>query len=298
MRRAGRLLCGWLDGHLTAFLPGPADATRSFDQLKRLSEISLVLLALTCSGGQPENGSYARWASRSAGHLRAGLEARNAELLPVIAGARSSAGRAMLLAYPALEALTGQRLSCHDLILRSLATGPGADLNLAFARDVAGLSDCRPDVAMALDKAIRKSRVVPEAGTAQAVYDLTHLAFYATCMGRRPAGWATTDTAWVHAQLDRATIRFLARRELDVTAEAVAALLMTGAAPSRAVHDAVGALDAAATADGSVPAHPRHHDEAADTFGNRYHPTLTSLAALAVAEMRGVTGPPAPRRTR
>jgi hypothetical protein len=36
-----------------------------------------------------------------------------------------------------------------------------------------------------------------------------------------------------------------------------------------------------------VPAHPRHYDVAADTFGNRYHSTLVSLAALAVAEMGG-----------
>ena len=285
MRRSSRLLCTWLDGHLTAFLPVPGSAMRPFDQLKRLSEISLVLLALTCPGGQPRGRSYAWWANRSAGHLAAALEARNAELLPVISGARSPAGRAMLLAFPALEAVTGWRFSCHDLVRECLAAGPGADLNLAFARDVAGLSDCRPAVAAALDRAIRESRVAPEADTARAIYDLTHLAFYATCMGRRRPGWDGAPTTWVHARLDGAASRFLANHDLDITAEAAAGLIMTGAATSPAIHDAVDALDAVAVADGSVPAHPRHYDETADTFHNRYHTTLVSLAALAAAEM-------------
>jgi hypothetical protein len=288
MRRASRLLCTWLDRHLTAFLPGPDRTAEPFDQLKRLSELSLVLLALARPGGQPGGRSYTWWADRSAGFLWAALETRKTELLPVISGARSPAGRAMLLAFPVLEVVTGRRLSCHDLVREGLAAGPGADLNLAFARDVASLSDCRPTVAAALDRAIRESRVAPEADTARAVYDLTHLAFYATIMGRRRPGWDTGPTSWVHARLDGAASRFLADRDLDITAEAVAGLIMTGAGPSRAIHDAVDALDAVAAADGSVLAHPRHYDETAGTFDNRYHATLVSLAALAAAEMGGL----------
>ncbi|MGP3950417.1 DUF6895 family protein [Streptomyces sp. 7N604] len=285
--RAGRLLCDWLDSHTESFrLSGPKTST--LERLRRLSEFTLVLVGMTRTGGPSAAGRYGAWAQGVANILWRDLHNAEEELREAVTTWSSPQTRALLLAFPALELITGRLFDNHTWMVRAVTTGTRredhSNVNLAFTRDLAGLHDCHTLALTELERI--RSTADPYAVSVQSMYDLTHAIFYATRMGRRRPAWTGDQATWAHQRLEKSGAACLHEHDLDLAAESVMSLLMAGCPVSRYVTDAVHAVAAIAEAEGSIPPHARHHDAASDEFTNRYHATLTGLAALAEYERR------------
>jgi hypothetical protein len=296
--RAGHLLCNWLDEHMASFrLRGPK--TYALERLRRLSEFSIVLVGMTRTEGPRGAGHYDDWARRVANVLWYDLHNSAEELRETVTPRSSPRTRALLLAFPALELITGRLFDNRAWVVHILTAGAHLrghpDTDLAFTCDLAGVYDCRT---LALTELARiRSTEDPYAVSVQSMYDLTHAVFYATRMGRRRPAWTRDQAAWAHQRMEKSGAACLQERDFDLAAESVMSLLMAGCPVSRYVMDVVDAVAAVAEAEGSIPPHARHHDAASDEFDNRYHPTLTGLAALAEYE-RSKTVSWTVRRTR
>jgi hypothetical protein len=283
--RAGHLLCNWLDKHIESFrLCGPK--TSALERLRRLNEFTIVLVGMTRTEGPSGAGHYDVWAQRVANFLWHDLHNKEEELRETVTPWSSPQTRALLLAFPALELITGRPFDNHAWMVRTLSTDAHLkgrpDVDLAFTCDLAGVYDCRE---LALTELARiRSTADPHAVSVQSMYDLTHAIFYATRMGRRRPAWTQDQATWAHQRMEKSGAACLQERDFDLAAESVMSLLMAGCPASRYVMDSVHAVAAIAEAEGSIPPHARHHDAASDEFANRYHPTLTGLAALAEYE--------------
>ncbi|SFC88994.1 DUF6895 family protein [Streptomyces aidingensis] len=293
MGHAGILQCQWLENHLPQFLRLPGLPGSALDGLNRITEFSIVLLGLTRPlDTTPPGDPYAVWANRMAHALWTGLHrGRGADTVRAAAtAARTVPGRLPLLALPVLGTITRRGSRTRSRATALLAGLPGTtdsgDAAPAFARDLIGLGDCRPAVHAGLAALMRTAG--PPGSSRQTAYDLTHLTFYATLMGQRPAGWSTEAAAWVRVYLEDSVTAWLRRRDADLVAETVTALLQTGCPAGASIRTAAEALAAAADPDGGVPAHPCP-GHVGRTFAERYHPTLVSLAALAAFDRSGRT---------
>ncbi|MFI8239449.1 DUF6895 family protein [Streptomyces sp. NPDC085866] len=283
--RAARRLCQWLEEHAPDFC---AD-THRLDGLIRVAEFAIVLLGLTRPLSSGASGdAYARWARGVADVLWTDLHRKEKHILRSLAATRSTHARALLLPFPALETITGRRFDNHALVRALLCEKAGrtgrVEVDLAFTCDVAGMQDCREATRTRL--AELAGAAGPAGESVQDMYDLTHLAFYATMLGRRAARWSPGTTGWSRAFLEEGGAVFLRRHDFDLVAECVMSLLITGAPMSRYVHDAAEALAAVAERGSGMPPHPRHADDVSGAFANRYHPTLVALAALAEYDRR------------
>lgn len=287
--RAGRLLCRWLEDHLECFRLRAAPQEQPLEQLKRLSEFSLVLLGLTRERRSVPNVGYCDWAHTVARALASDLQAAHGDLGSYVRAQSSAAARATLLAFPALESVTRSRFDNHALVLDLLRADEGGqrtcDLELAFARDVAGLADCRGRMTAELSKIIQASPGGPAAEHRQQTYDLTHIAFYATRMGRRRAGWDQNDASWLRERLESSAASCVRAGDLDLAGESATSLLMAGFARCRPVDRVAESLSAAARAEGRIPVHPRVPGRNADEFTDHYHATLVGLSTLAEFEL-------------
>ncbi|WP_331743658.1 hypothetical protein OH809_44790 (plasmid) [Streptomyces sp. NBC_00873] len=283
--RAARRLCQWLEQHVPDFCTD----THRLDGLIRVAEFTIVLLGLTRPLSSGASGDvYARWAHGVADVLWADLHRKEKYVLRSLAATRSAHARALLLPFPALETITRRRFDNHAMVRALLSEGAGRtghlEVDVAFTCDVAGLGDCREATCTRL--AELSGAAGPPGESVQGMYDLTHLAFYATILGRRAAHWSPGMAGWARAFLEEGGAVFLRRHDLDLVAECVMSLLITGSPISRYVHDAAEALAAVAEDGSGMPPHPRHADDASSAFANRYHPTLVGLAALAEYDRR------------
>ncbi|MGW2741218.1 DUF6895 family protein [Streptomyces sp. NPDC001450] len=283
--RAARRLCQWLDQHVPDFC---AD-THKLDGLIRVAEFAVVLLGLTRPLSSGSSGdAYTRWARGVADVLWTDLHRKEKRILRSLAATRSAHARALLLPFPALETITRRRFDNHALVKALLSEKAGrmgrVEVDLAFTCDVAGMRDCREATRTRL--AELAGAAAPAGESVQDMYDLTHLAFYATMLGRRAARWTPGTAGWARAFLEEGGAVFLRRHDLDLVAECVLSLLITGSPISRYVHDSADALAAVGEHGSGMPPHPRHADDASSAFANRYHPTLVALAALAEYDRR------------
>ncbi|WP_327242158.1 DUF6895 family protein [Streptomyces sp. NBC_01320] len=222
--RAARRLCQWLEQHVPDFCTD----THRLDGLIRVAEFTIVLLGLTRPLSSGASGDvYARWAHGVADVLWADLHRKEKYVLRSLAATRSAHARALLLPFPALETITRRRFDNHALVRALLSEGAGRtghlEVDVAFACDVAGLGDCREATWTRL--AELSGAAGPPGESVQGMYDLTHLAFYATILGRRSAHWSPGMAGWARAFLEEGGAVFLRRHDLDLVAECVMSLL-------------------------------------------------------------------------
>ncbi|WP_147341448.1 DUF6895 family protein [Actinomadura logoneensis] len=282
---AGAVLRRWLEENIDLFLPRVGASAHPVEHMLRLSEMSLILLGMSRRSVAGDE-CYGAWAKKMACILADGLRAVEE---PIVAefSARSPGVRALLIAFPALEICTATRFRTHDLVDRALESGnsdhrSGTDLELAFARDVAGLHACRATISAEFAKVAcggATSRVMGR----RELYDLSHLVFYATRMGRRKPGWNAVQAASVRQRLRTGGAARLRARDLDPAAEAVMGLLMAGFPPCVFVDEATAALSVAAETFGYVPAQSPEAGQMSHRL-RHYHSTLVGLSALAEFE--------------
>ncbi|WP_163554684.1 hypothetical protein, partial [Candidatus Frankia alpina] len=116
--------------------------------MRAFGELSMVLWALTGPRHRAAGSRYVAWAQDVAAQLWPDLEVVGEHLpwddLP------QHHLRDLLVMFPVLETVTHRRSRFHDKVVEVLGGGfgtvPTEDLKIAFARDTAGLDDCRPAV--------------------------------------------------------------------------------------------------------------------------------------------------------
>nr|WP_242902741.1 hypothetical protein [Actinomadura terrae] len=271
------------------FLLPDALGPHFLEQLKRLSELSLVLLALArpADGSGPRD-EHASWAERMAEGLAVDLGSVEPAVRSMVDLHAAPGTRSLLVAFPALEAITGRTFCFHRLVTEALDADTGADTcaDLAFARDVAGLEDCRDVVSAELAELIRAPALVPGTLKRSDLYELTHLFFYATKMGRRASGWESRESSWIHERLEIDGRVRESLGDLDLAAESALSLLLAGFPASDHVRRTVARLSMSVQNDGHVSSYPWLPDLLKDGTPACYHPTLVGLAALAEFERK------------
>lgn len=268
---ATRRLCSWIDAHLERFRPAGAARLR---EVTPLAELALILYSV--SGSARGEGDLAAWARAVAGRLFTDIEALGGRLSWETFGARGPSAE-LLLPFPVLERVTGRTSRHHDAVLAILGAGP-ATMQVAFAREAAGISDGGALATAHLDSALRDWGGGPGQVRTSWLYEVTHAIFYATSFGRRSLALKEDHAA---ALASIAAARLAARRH-DIAAELLLALACAGAPATPSLRETLSALTAVAAAEGSVPTGP---DAApGDEFRSRYHATIVTLGALAAAD--------------
>lgn len=279
------ILCAWVETHLDRFVPALTGDTPSFEEIKPLGELALLLFGLTSPRHRGTVCAFITWAERIGHVLWPEVKLVGDQLFgkrrPNFLG---SGACAMLLLFPVLEAITSRRFPFHETVsemLTAAAQQRQHNRDLAFACDVAGIQDCQED-AMA-DLAIlmavweSKSSLI----TSSWHYNVTHAIFYATQLGRRGVSWNAAVRIWLHTHLGSFATHRLALKDYDLAAELLASLAWANLEPPISFWTGLDALTEVIEMEGSVPAHPRLFRREGDTFQNHYHATLVSLSALA-----------------
>lgn len=250
----------WVEANLHRFGPAPAAAPR-LEEVKPLGELGLILLAVDD-----------RWARDVAASLAPRVADWEAAVDWRAVAARTAARpRAVSVALPgvAWELLTGRPSPVKAERDAAVAAAWGDDLEVAFVRDLAGAGSCE-------HLAVAAARQWRPAGWSW-VYELTHAVFHATRMGRRAVAFGPR----VRATLAALTEDAFARGDADLRAELLLALAWSGGHDRPELAAGLERLRALAAA-GPVELDPRACAPDADPFARRYHPTLVTLAALAL----------------
>ncbi|WP_372517757.1 DUF6895 family protein [Frankia tisae] len=290
---AGDRLRGWIETHSADFRPDLRSGLKSFGQVRAFGELSMVLWALTGPRHRAAGSRYAAWAQDVAAQLWPDLEVVGEHLpwddLP------QHHLRDLLVMFPVLEEVTHRRSRFHDKVVEVLGGGfgtvPAEDLKIAFARDTAGLGDCRPAVTRELAAELSAWPGTGAAAKSSWLYTITHMIFYATRFGAREVSWPAAFPAPLGCVLGSCAAARLATRDYDIAAELLASIAWSGSGISAAFLTGVSALAAIAQEQGSVPVRPPSADGAepgsrsGPGFKDRYHATIVTLAVLAEGEL-------------
>lgn len=268
---AERRLRSWIDRHMQSFMPSVGAAPIRFKQVKPLAELALVLWALP--PGPVTGSGRSSWVGRSSRILRKATTALAARH-PWTAHEPSTD---WLMVFPILERTTGHRFAGQSALRSALAAGSNS-FNVAFARDMAGLEDCRPTVHRELG--LLQSAWYGDDPGQSTLYRLTHLVFFATLFGRRAGHWSGEQQRFLADVLGPCAQARLVRGDYDIAAELLVAMAWVGLAQTSSFSKGTKSLASLALAQGSIPADERALLEG-QAFEHRYHATLMTLLALA-----------------
>jgi len=288
---------GWLQAHVDRFNP-----FRSTEGASEARQTALAELALFCFE-LAQNPKAHRRAEALWKHARGVLvEAyQRPELHRFILDGPEQAFTGHLLLWLATPREISGRLLPRRTLQgvfdhRGIARVPRPPMRLFELRyflDYSGLRHSLPAPRQLLDAALRPVGQDPESLDARAVYDLTHIVFYATHFGRRPGAVLSQNERSAVASLTQILLeRFIQQEHWDLVAELILArrcLCLPG--ESQATAAAWNALAQAQYSDGSygerllqqiLLAQGLSPELAADSaFLRSYHPCLvTALAGL------------------
>jgi hypothetical protein len=274
----------WLDRHRERFslLPACRDEEHFESTFKPFVELAVLCHVLTRP--RHRGSRAAQWARRTAERLQP-----HAEWEGLIEAFRVQTSATLGLGiYGLLQSATG-RESGFASEARTLLANPFAnaqertpmrELDYQFTRRLMGLTMSLPLDAQ-LSRSLLRSPFDPLLMDTDALYDLTHIVFYATEFGCAP--WSPSPA--VEASLPRDALESMTLgRLLMGDADLGSELLMTQfytAGPSKGnFGTCLRRLLDTQTPDGSFLG-PAPDDESADEFSARYHTTLVATAALA-----------------
>lgn len=282
-----RLRC-WLDSNLEEFRPQSRDVPW-LEDVKPLVELGLVLYGLAGHGTVASGARLARWINQTtevlwsyAETFGTGIDWRGLTAAVVERPNRGLAVTPFLL----FEALTGRTSAVHHearAVLSAVDAIGTPDLDVAFLLDIAAIRSCEGQAVEALQHWAASTAADYDVEMVSSGYELTHLIFYATRMGRRRPTWHETLDAWLHRKIVRLTEAALRRGDIDLGAELLLAMAWAGGRHSPAFRAGLDALTTAATSDAGIPLYKGSFDPGRSEFRNRYHATLVVLAALSVA---------------
>jgi hypothetical protein len=253
-------------------LPKAGSAPVTFKQVKPLAELALVLWAL--AAGPVRENERSSWVGRRTRSLGTAMTAL-AALHPWTAHEPKTE---WLMLFPIFERTIGCRFA-DQAALHSALVARDNSLNVAFARDMAGLEDCRPAVHRELTVLMGTWQQDPGQSM---LYRLTHLVFFATLFGRRKGYWPAEQQRFLADVLAPCAEARLARGDYDIAAELLVAMAWTGLARTPAFSNGTASLAELALVQGSIPTDRRVPLEGA-AFEHRYHATLMTLLGLAEA---------------
>jgi len=274
----------WLDQQQDRFslLPSCPDEECFESTFKPLVEMALLCHVLT---RQRHDGSFwAQWARGTAERLHAHVEWEG-----LIEAFRLQTSATLGLGiYPLLESVTG-RAGRFSAQARELLADPFADaqertpmreMDYQFTRALIGLPMTLSLPAQLARTLVRKP-FDPLLMDTDALYDLTHLAFYATRFGCVP--WDSSPevrSAWPGAQLESMALGRLLMGDADLGSELLMTRLYTGEGRGAFSPTCLRLVLDAQTPDGSFLG-PEGRDASSDEFSARYHTTLVAMGALA-----------------
>lgn len=275
---------GWLDLRSDRFslLPSCRDEDHFESTFKPLVELALLCHVLTRP--RHDGSAWARWARRAAERLHPHVEWEG-----LIEAFRLQTSATLGIGiYALLQSATGRACrftaEARQLLADPFAVAqertPMREMDYQFTRALMGLPMTLALPAQ-LSRTLLRTPFDPMLMDTDSLYDLTHVAFYATqfgCVAWVPA--AEVRAAWPGRTLEPMTLARLLMGDADLGAELLLTQLYTGEAPGPLRARCLRLLVDAQRADGSFPG-PEPAGETSDEFSAGYHTTLVALAALA-----------------
>jgi hypothetical protein len=274
----------WLDrvGDRFSLLPACRDDDHFESTFKPLVE--MVLLCHILTRPRHDGSPWARWARSTAERLHPHVEW---EGLIEAFRLRTSATLGIGI-YALLQSATNRRCRFTAEARRLLADPfavaqertPMREMDYQFTRALMGLPPTL-ELRAQLSRSLLRTPFDLLLMDTDALYDLTHIAFYATQFGCVP--WAPPPevrAAWPAGTLGQMTLARLLMGDADLGAELLLTELYTGEAAGPLRARCLRVLVDAQCADGSFPG-PEPEDDTSDEFASGYHTTLVAMAALA-----------------
>jgi hypothetical protein len=274
----------WLDRHDDRFslLPACRDEEHFESTFKPFVELAVLCHVLT----RPRHAGSAheQWARRTAERLSPHVEWQG-----LIEAFRLQTSATLGLGiYPLLQSATGRPCrftsEARELVADPFANAqertPMRELDYQFTRALMGLPMSLP-LRDQLSRSLLRAPFDPTLMDTDALYDLTHIVFYATRFGCVP--WtppADIEAAWPVRALESMSLGRLLMGDADLGAELLMVELYTGHADGAMRARCLSLLVDAQMPDGSFLG-PEGRDADSDEFGARYHTTLVATAALA-----------------
>jgi hypothetical protein len=274
----------WLDRHHERFslLPACRDEEHFESTFKPFVELAVLCHVLTRP--RHRGSRAAQWARRTAERLQP-----HAEWEGLIEAFRVQTSATLGLGiYGLLQSAAGResrfaseaRTLLGDPFANAQERTPMRELDYQFTRRLMGLPMSLP-LDDQLSRSLLRSPFDPLLMDTDALYDLTHIVFYATEFGCVP--WSpppAVEASLPRDALDSMTLGRLVMGDADLGSELLMTQLYTAGPSKGSFGTCLRRLLDAQTPDGSFlgPAAP---SESADEFSARYHTTLVATAALA-----------------
>jgi len=284
LQRAIKRAQRWLDGHQDRFslLPACRDEDHFDSTFKPLVELALLCHVLTRP--RHDHLAWARWAERTAQRLHSHIEWQG---LIEAFRLRTSATLGIAI-YGLLQSVTGTECrfaqQARELLVEPFAVAqertPMREMDYQFTRALMGLPMTLP-LSAQLSRTLLREPFDPTLMDTDALYDLTHVAFYATQFGCVPwAPPANVLASWPRQTLESMTLARLLMGDADLGSELLLTQLYTGESSGSMGTKCLRLLLDAQTIDGSFLG-PELAKDGSDDFAARYHTTLVAIAALA-----------------
>jgi hypothetical protein len=158
-------------------------------------------------------------------------------------------------------------------------------MDYQFMRHCIGLAVAPDKVSDQVTRTILRRPFDPLLMDTDALYDLTHVVFYATRFGCMPWRPRQEIEAWLRQNLDAITLARFLMDDADLGAELLLVHFYTHRPVSRLTERCVERLLAARTSTGAFRG-PNRPSESIGEFDANYHTTLVAMAALAEADLR------------
>ena len=291
-RKAIERAQSWLDAHHHRFglLPACRDSDDYQRRFKPFVELALLTHVLTREHHRRAKARWVGWAERTAERLWP-----HAEWEGLIESFRLHTASTLGLAiYPFLMSALGRTspfaAEAKALLESSFAQAqertPMREMDYQFTRRCMGAEMSTDVVREQIERSVLRREFDPLLIDTDALYDLTHVVFYATRFGCDP--WRAPRESvdcWLAGVLAPMTLARFLMDDCDLGAELLLVHFYTGRPLDPCTADCVERLLAGQLTTGAFRGPSDSKDER-DEFDANYHTTLVAIAALAEADLR------------
>jgi len=281
----------WIDTHDEHFqlLPACRDDKQYESRFKPLVELALLSYVLTRERYCAAKAPWVAWARSTAERLFAHVEWEG-----LIEGFRLHTSATLGLAiYPLLMEAAGRtsRFAAEAKFLLENAFAQAQErtamreMDYQFTRHCMGTFISPEEVRNQIARTIMRLRFDPLLMDTDALYDLTHIVFYATRFGCAPWSPGREIENWLGESLNAMMLARFLMHDADLGAEFLLVHFYTGRPFGEFTLGCLERLLAAQTTDGAFRG-PNQDLLEMDEFDSNYHTTLVAIAALAEADLQ------------
>lgn len=274
----------WIDRFEDRFrlLPCCKDEAHFDERYKPFVELALVCYLLTRDGHA--TAPWSIWASRTANRLFSHLEweglIEKFRLCP--------AGVLGLVVYPFLALATGKSpkfFAEAQLLIEHPYSGahertPMRQMDYQFTRFLFSKGCSMPPMGEQIAQTILKAPTDPLLMDTDALYDVTHVIFYATRFGIQPDVFVEAVRNWLREHLGTMALARFLMGDADLGAELLLGRIYLGDPVDEGMLDCIERLVGAALPGGAFSG-PAAGEDASCEFRDNYHTTLVALVTLA-----------------